>query len=116
MQQKWFLDQGSKFVSKVLILHPLSRQHRLLPRRCVSNGLLGRDSAARFGAKMMWLTSNRFHNLAVEMPGRVRENGHHNRETGKDNRNRWQGPRDDQSPKRHSERIHSTALAYGLAV
>ena len=25
----------------------------------------------------------RFHDLAVEMPGRMRENGHHDRETGK---------------------------------
>jgi hypothetical protein len=40
--------------------------------------------------------AGRFHDLAVEMPGRMRENGHHNRETGKKQQETdGQGPGDD---------------------
>ncbi len=55
--------------------------------------------------------------LAVEMPGRMRENGNHNRETGKDQQETdGQGPRDDQSPKRHGERIEGQSSAPVLIV
>ena len=41
----------------------------------------------------------------------MRENGHHNRETGKDQQETdGQGPGDYQSPKRHGERIHQHGL------
>ena len=41
----------------------------------------------------------------------MRENGHHNRETGKDQQETdGQGRGDDQSPKRHGERIHQHGL------
>jgi hypothetical protein len=51
------------------------------------------------------------------MPGRVRENGHHNRETGKDQQKPM--ARDPATINPQSAIVNgftSTALAYGLAV